>query len=273
MKFSHFIVILVSISCALFIADFVLENQKNNTSNLSGSILSLENNNTNNENKKNRESNSSENQNEVSVDISDTNTDKEKELDLFLNQGNIKTEVNNNNFSLNNTVNKEVLDDNSVISLEIQKSASDLTHKDIFTENNLKKAGLNNASLISLKYTNKLFDYFAITELANSPLTKKAIYSNNDIIAYIYEFPNESYALGLDYQSVKNQIQNQISSNYKINEPSSFGKNSLYITSNDENNKKITSVAEINGTLIGLEYTKETYPIVQKVIDVILAQN
>lgn len=161
--------------------------------------------------------------------------------------------------------------DSGTVAVEV--STTPLSEKTIFTTTVLADAGFSNSRIESLVQVEKLFGYFQITQLNGNALVKKAVYVNDEPLFYIYQFPAAGYALGLDYAKTAAQMKEQMTDNYTLHEPSSFGALSLYITANDPANTKITALAQLNGTLLGLEYDKADYPQLKQIIDIINSQN
>lgn len=185
---------------------------------------------------------------------------------------------------LEDNVDEEVKDEEEVVDEEVvdedtedgtvpvSVGKSELTEKDLFNDEVFAKAGYEGAYIEDLKYTNKLFNYFELEEIPNSSILKKVIYDDKDrAIAFVYQLPAESYVLGLDYNSLKEQMKPMVYGDYTFNEPSTFGERSFYIASSDPDEPKIAAVAEIDDTLVGFEYTRGMYPTIQKFIDVILS--
>lgn len=153
--------------------------------------------------------------------------------------------------------------------LPVTIESVELNEKNLFTDEVFALSGLNNAKIEDLKQTNKLFEFFEINETKNNPMIKQALYADGEIVAYVYHFTRESYALGLSYARALAQVKANLGDGYTLNEPSSFGERSFYITSDNPNNDKITSLVQIQGTLLGLEYSRDRYQTVQKLIDLI----
>jgi len=193
-------------------------------------------------------------------------------MDYMVNSANSSTASLNEASILSLEIGAKDVEDKETVSInlddfnaepEIQFENNGLIEKDIFSSEFLAKEVL---TLENIKRVPRLFEFFDIEELANAPLEKQILKSGEETIAYIYKFPSEAYALGLDYDSVASQIQPKVSSAYIFTEPSTFSKKSFYIVSNNGEGN-VNAVAQIGNTLVGFEYSKANYQQLQKLIE------